>query len=405
MPVSYLGPSLRRTGRRPSPGRRALAALALSLVLNLLLLTRVDMSWLSAVPATPRAVSMAALSAHDWEANRTVGAPEARRLPPAAELRRVPPPAPVPPSEPREFPGQLVRIAPPAKPPDQPPKDTKYIAEHDSVVEKETRARDARNEFTGNAPAPAAQPSQAAAGRPEARPDAAPERPRQEQAGRKPAAEQPRVAMLRPGTGAPRPEGADARGEPRAPGEVQLPAADRPAVPGEAGAPGMPGGTGNKLDLRPNPSLVAALAGGPAADHLPGVDEGEGTFLNARTWKYAGYFNRISEQLDIQWVREGREQVAARDPTYQRFMYKDRPAVVDVTLDSRGTVKQVHVVRSTGVDFLDRVAMEMFKKAEAFPNPPPGLVDSKGEINFALGMTFVGVSPTFGLFRRPATHD
>ena len=131
---------------------------------------------------------------------------------------------------------------------------------------------------------------------------------------------------------------------------------------------------------------------------------GDGTFLNTREWRYAGYFNLITERVDEQWVTAGRREVEQRDPSGQRFLYKDRLAVLDVTLDDHGSVRNVRVVRSTGVDFLDRVAIDMFRRAETFANPPRGIIDARGQINFAFGINFVGDGLRDALDPRSTRH-
>jgi TonB family protein len=386
--VSFLGPSLRRLARPRRRGPRLLAALAASLLANLLLASRLDLSWLDRESVKARSVSLAALSARDWEANRRIGgvAPRTRLTPPpaAVEQPRLPEPS-----------GQVVRIAPPIDPPKEPPRDARFLAEHDSAVEKETRSRHAANENKNRLPVPQGKAG-AAPGLPEARPGAGARRappPRPAERDRRVATAYDPSGELRlrePAPGAAPPEAREQGREGREPGTGKPP-----------GLPGAPD-AGPAIDLRPSLHHIETAAGGPASDHLAGVEEGEATFLNTRQWKYAGYFNRMSDLLDDQWVREGRSAVAARDPTGQRFLYKDRVAVIDVTLDDHGAVKQVRVARSTGVDFLDRVAVDMFRKAEVFPNPPPGIVDARGEINFAFGINFVGVSPHVGLFRAPS---
>src|SRR5262249_33677406 len=62
----------------------------------------------------------------------------------------------------------------------------------------------------------------------------------------------------------------------------------------------------------------------------------------------------------------------------QLYSYKDRRTVVEFTLDGNGELRDVHVQTSCGVEYLDRVALEAFRKAERFPNPPPGLMDARG---------------------------
>jgi len=386
--VSYLGPSLRRARRRPSAGRRLAAAVVLSVALNLLLLSTLDLSWIA--PEARREVSLAALGAREWEANRAVAPPRARPAspPPAAGQPR-PEPAP----EPDVARKQVVDIGGPDESAPRPDGDAKYLAQRNSRVEKETRSRHS-GLFPATAPRPVVVPQSGAKGALDARPD--PSRGRREQQA------QPRLALNLPDRGSltlPRPEAG-------APGD-QGGDADRPPAPGTAGPPGRPDadGRGQKLDLQPRAALLEQMAGGPAADHLPGVEEGEATFLNTNQWKYAGYFNRIGQQLQIQWRSEGQAQVEARDPTGQRFLYKDRFVVMDVTLDDHGAVRDVRVVRSTGIDFLDRVAVDMFKRAEVFANPPSGIVDASGRIQLTYGINFVGISPSVGLLRRPSFHE
>lgn len=391
--MSHLGPTLRRK-RRPastatSTARRLLAAAAISLLLNGFLLLRLDLSWLDTRSAPRRAVAMAPLSARDWEKNRAVAA--GRKPPPAP---RAPAPEPTPPPR-EEPPGQVVRVAPPATPPKEPPKDAKYAAEHDSVVEKETKSRFAANGLGAPAPVPASPVKPAPLRGPRGRPDAG-ETARTEA---KPQ-ESPRKLVLDF-----RPSEAVLREAQRNPSGAVAPVpAPMPGRPVEKGLPGADG-SDRAPDLRPSAAAYKAMAGGPANDHLPGVEEGEGTFLNTREWRYAGYFNLITERVDEQWVTAGRKEVEQRDPSGQRFLYKDRLAVLDVTLDDHGSVRNVRVVRSTGIDFLDRVAMDMFRRAETFANPPKGIVDASGQINFAFGINFVGVSPSMGLLRRPAFRE
>jgi TonB family protein len=360
-----------------------------SLVLNLLVLSSLDLSWIA--PEARREVSLAALGAREWEANRQVGPPAARpaRPPPVAGQAR-----PEQPPDPEVAGKQIVDIGGPdenAPKPDA--KETKYLAQRDSRVEKETRSRHT-GLFPATAPRPVVVPQSGAKGAPDARPD--PSRGRREQKARPQLAlnlpDRGSLTLPRPETGTPGDQGGDA---------------DRPPAPGSAGPMGRPeaDGKGKKLDLQPRAALLEQMAGGPAADHLPDVEEGEATFLNTNQWKYAGYFNRIGQQLQIQWRSEGQAQVEARDPTGQRFLYKDRFVVMDVTLDDHGAVRDVRVVRSTGIDFLDRVAVDMFKRAEVFANPPAGIIDASGRIQLTYGINFVGVSPSVGLLRRPSFHE
>ena len=130
------------------------------------------------------------------------------------------------------------------------------------------------------------------------------------------------------------------------------------------------------------------------------VEEGDGTFLNTKSWKYATYFNRIRESVGNAWkpVKE----IDRRDPDRSLYLFKDRLTVLSVTLDEKGGLKDVKVVRSSNVDFLDRVAVEAFEQAQPFSNPPAGLVNAQGEIRYVLGFEVYGARPGLHLYRGPA---
>lgn len=157
------------------------------------------------------------------------------------------------------------------------------------------------------------------------------------------------------------------------------------------------GGDGRTLRLFPSDAALDRIAGGPAPDHVEGVEEGEGTFLNTREWKYASFFNRVKRNVSLTWdpMREMRR----RDPTGQIYAFKDRYTLLTVVLDDRGQLADVWVERSSGVDFLDREAIAAFERAQPFPNPPRGLVDERGEIRFQFGFYIESGRSGFRLFR------
>ncbi|HVE83290.1 MAG TPA: energy transducer TonB, partial [Myxococcales bacterium] len=90
-----------------------------------------------------------------------------------------------------------------------------------------------------------------------------------------------------------------------------------------------------------------------------------------------------------------------RDPTGNIYGGHDRFTLLQVTLDDQGTVKTVQVEKSCGVDFLDLEAVHSFERAQPFPNPPPGLVQSDSTVRFEFGF-FIDMStgPKLRLFRQ-----
>jgi TonB family protein len=143
------------------------------------------------------------------------------------------------------------------------------------------------------------------------------------------------------------------------------------------------GGTGSHLNLIPSQSLLDRITGAPANDHLEGVDEGEGTYLNTREWKYAGFFNRVKQSVGEHW--DPGTVMRRRDPSGEIYGWRDRRTIVSVTLNRTGGVEDLAVQKSCGVDFLDEEAMGAFKRAQPFQNPPSALLDADGLIKFSFG--------------------
>ena len=133
-------------------------------------------------------------------------------------------------------------------------------------------------------------------------------------------------------------------------------------------------------------------------DHLQDVEEGDGTYLNTREWKYASFFNRVKQSVGQQWRPQST--LRLRDPTLQIYGGRDRYTIVQVTLSPEGRLKDVYVEKSCGVDFLDLEAIKAFERASPFPNPPPGLLAADSTVRFQFGF-FLEMSgrPGLRLFR------
>ena len=156
---------------------------------------------------------------------------------------------------------------------------------------------------------------------------------------------------------------------------------EQTASPGRAGSQSL-------RTLTPSASVLDKIAGAPASDvtALDDVEEGAGTYLNTREWKYSSFFNRIKQTVGMHW--DPNTVVRQRDPTGGIFLYKDRYTILTVVLDDKGGLKTVAVDKSCGVDFLDREAVSAFRRSQPFPNPPPGLQNSDGEIALGSGSTW-----------------
>lgn len=411
--MNHLGPSLRRRRHRSWTGWRLVAGVVLSLSINALVLWLVEIDWtkLKALSSQgPRSVALAPLSQDAWAANRQVtdGSPPA---PAPAPRKRTPP---VPPSAqaqapavpPQQLPGQVVDVAPSRNA--QPPKDSRFLAESNNTVEKESISRFTKLDYGKAAPTPSQNqvkeqaprasgeqaskdgPSGTAAGDtrkagtrgklPETAPKPSPDR----------------LAM------AVSPDGRiDSRDRPKDPG------ADRKKSPveelGEGGEGGegaaRPGASGGKPILTPSAAFYDKLTAAPAPDHVEGVDVGDATFLNTREWKFAGFFNRVKQTVAENWNPMGAASV--RDPTGSRYFQKDRTTILAITLNPQGGVTAIKVARTSGLDFLDQTAIEAFERAQPFVNPPNGLADAHGDIRFTFGFHVSSGGGGFRFFRGP----
>ena len=75
--------------------------------------------------------------------------------------------------------------------------------------------------------------------------------------------------------------------------------------------------------------------------------------------------------------------------------------MLKVNLKSDGSLDKVSVEHTCGLDFLDDTAVEAFKEAQPFLNPPHKLVEAgHGFVNFEFGFFFeVSGAPRMKLFR------
>jgi TonB family protein len=149
----------------------------------------------------------------------------------------------------------------------------------------------------------------------------------------------------------------------------------------EDSSPGRAGPRG-PINLNPSASVLDRIAGGAPNDHLD-VEEGDGTFLNTREWKYASFFNRVKQSVGMHW--DPGTALRQRDPSGEIYGGRDRYTVLHVVLDARGSLRDVQVEKSSGLDFLDQEAMASFRRAQPFPNPPPGLLAQDSMVTFSFG--------------------
>lgn len=122
---------------------------------------------------------------------------------------------------------------------------------------------------------------------------------------------------------------------------------------------------------------------GPSAtdDHLKNIATGMQTLLSTREFVYYSYYNRIKDKLRQYWepkIKEKMERILRQGRTIASS--NDRITKIVIILDENGTLQRVQVIGASGVQDLDEAAVEAFKAAAPFPNPPKGIVEEDGFI-------------------------
>jgi TonB family protein len=295
--------------------------------------------------------------------------------------------------ESKKAPGQVVDLAKPLF--EEHPDIANYVSEYDTKVDKESKKWG--REHGGAAAGATAPPTPLL---PEGtRPDARPTR--EASKGGKPGPlamrELERKSTMHGAQEAPPPPDRDGeqpqQGERGAPTPLKRRGATgeagdgRPRNNGSEGTPGMPG-VPMKPNLQPTKDMLQTAIGRGAGsmDYLKDVDDGESTALNAKKWKHAPFFNRVKRQVADEWHPE---MVYVRhDPNGNVYGVKDRVTMLRVHLTPDGKLAGWTILQSSGVDFLDDEAIDAFKKAAPFPNPPKDLVEADGQIHFNFGFIF-----------------
>ena len=277
-------------------------------------------------------------------------------------------------------PGQVVDVPAPRE--ERRPDQARFASEHDTTVDKETKhygkfdpeARQgdaAGTESESKKESPLAPPSPTP---PQKSPPLAMRVPRAVPgSGHNPtpgeAQQEPGDENGAPDTEAPTPDG-------------NLTRFGRPQMP--AGSPGAPGG---QLSLTPSPAQLARAIGSGTQDALKDLDDGEETALNSKKWRFASFFNRVKKQVQEHWHPD--EVYRRRDPTGAIYGHTNRLTMVRVQLKPNGHLANVALELPCGLEFLDDEAIQAFREAQPFPNPPRGLIDANdGLINFQFGFLF-----------------
>ncbi|MGQ0506115.1 MAG: cell envelope integrity protein TolA [Myxococcaceae bacterium] len=375
----------------------------------LLLLSQVHFGKPPPSRGNPSSVAMRPISADQWAKNRGQRAPDSAQKTPLAKAQEKKPEEKKAQAKPQ---GQVVDVAPGNNEEDP---EAKYLAESSNKVKKETKAKEQTAFYRNAMPNRTTTTPQEAAGNDNVEKAQVAgnngvgndDRPVREAGERKNVFEVPdtkrrdEVAMrtdpfgLGPGANvANKAESAEVQGNSNRL-KIQPGTQGGGAEESSAGKKGQAG----VLTLVPSMAVLDKIAGAAPNDHLGDVDEGNGTFLNTKEWKFASFFNRVKQSVGMHW--DPGTVLRRRDMTGNIYGGRDRYTVLNVTLTERGTVKEIFVEKSSGLDFLDLEAIQSFERAQPFPNPPPGLIASDSTVRFSFGFFLeMGDGARMRLFRQ-----
>ncbi len=115
-------------------------------------------------------------------------------------------------------------------------------------------------------------------------------------------------------------------------------------------------------------------------DHII-ADTGMETLINTREFKYYAYCKRIKDKIQVLWEPKIKAKVL-RNLSGDRAIasVQEKTTKTIIILDSAGTLERVQVISASGLQDLDESAVEAFRAAAPFPNPPKGIIDPDGKI-------------------------
>lgn len=130
---------------------------------------------------------------------------------------------------------------------------------------------------------------------------------------------------------------------------------------------------------------------------VPGVEEGSFTALNTDQFEFYSFYQRSNEQIRNRWVslvREYLDQLAARD--MEILARQNRVTKLEIMLTPSGEFARSVIHNSSGDRGVDQAAVEAFRRAAPFPNPPSEMVKDDGLIHLYYVFTLYLRPPNFG---------
>jgi len=113
------------------------------------------------------------------------------------------------------------------------------------------------------------------------------------------------------------------------------------------------------------------------------VSIGTFTALNTDRYVFYSFFARIEDMVRFRWESRVRQAVDTFDRSYILSVVgrKNWLTSVDIWLTKDGRFHSAHILKESGIPRFDQAAIQAFKEAGMFPNPPQEMVEDDGFIH------------------------
>lgn len=124
------------------------------------------------------------------------------------------------------------------------------------------------------------------------------------------------------------------------------------------------------------------FGGESTGQYMPGLKRGAFNAFNTDRVTYGAFFGRVDEQMGNRWRPLIRSYAASLPfEELKRVARKDRTTAVEIFLNRTGEYVKHVLHMSSGISPLDHAAIDAFKMAAPFLNPPKELVEADGYIH------------------------
>jgi len=107
----------------------------------------------------------------------------------------------------------------------------------------------------------------------------------------------------------------------------------------------------------------------------------------------AAWAETVKASVGPAWTNRVKQAAAEHDPGVCLDFRRDRRTVVNFTVDHDGQVSDVHVTASSGIEYLDNLAVDVFRSAKRLNPPPARAMGSQSKAEFPFAFTVVAMYP------------